>query len=64
MNRIYKRRKELNLTQQQIADKMGVAKSTIQRYETGKIKYIKYPMLVFLSGILETTPEWLLENDE
>lgn len=57
--RIHKRRKELNLTLQYVAERMGVNKSTIQRYESGKIRRIKLPMLLFLAGILDTTPEWL-----
>lgn len=61
--RIKERRTELNMTQQYIADKMGVDKSTIQRYECGKIRNIKYPMLLCLASILETTIEWLKEDE-
>ena len=57
--RIHQRRKELHLTLQYVAQRMGVHKSTIQRYESGKINRIKLPMILCLAEILETTPEWL-----
>ena len=43
--RIKHRREQLGLTQQQIADAISVTKSTIQRYETGKIEKIKIPVM-------------------
>ncbi|MCH5184881.1 MAG: helix-turn-helix transcriptional regulator [Oscillospiraceae bacterium] len=62
--RIRLRRGELNITQQYIAERMGIDKSTVQRYECGKIRRIKYPMIICLAGILKTTPEWLAGEDE
>ena len=38
-SRIKSRRLELNLSQQYIAEKMDVNKSTIQRYEAGTIPH-------------------------
>ena len=43
--RLKERREELMMTQKDIADNIGVAVSTIQRYESGKIKDIKLPVI-------------------
>ena len=43
--RIESRRKELGLTLDDIAQDVGVAKSTIQRYEKGTIDKLKLPVI-------------------
>ena len=43
--RIQARREELGLNLGDIAQKVGVAVSTIQRYEKGKIEKIKLPVI-------------------
>lgn len=40
------KRISLNLTLQDVANELGMNKSTISRYERGKIPHIKKPMLV------------------
>lgn len=62
--RITKRRKELDLSQQYVADKMGVNKSTIQRYEKGTIDNSKKLILEGLSEILSVPTDWLLGNTD
>ena len=44
-NRIKHARDLRDVTLDDIAKKVGVAKSTIQRYETGKITTIKIPVV-------------------
>lgn len=62
--RITQRRKELDLSQQYIAEKMGVNKSTIQRYEKGTIDNSKKLILESLSEILSVPTEWLTGETE
>lgn len=62
-NRIKNRRKELNLTLQQIADIVGVASSTIQRYESGNINQLKLPVLESIAKALDINPTWLVRDD-
>lgn len=63
--RIKERRKELNLTLEQLADALGFNKSTLQRYETGKINKIKIPVLHTMAKVLRVDPNWLaLKTDE
>ena len=38
MNRMKNRREELNMSYQTLSEKVGISKSTLQRYETGSIK--------------------------
>ena len=55
-NIIKKRRKELGLTLLDIAKTLGVSESTVQRWETGNIKTIKYEHIISLSDMLQVEP--------
>lgn len=57
--RIGSARKDLNLTQEELAKELGLNKSTIQRYETGQVQRIKIPVLAAMAKILNVSPEWL-----
>ena len=61
--RIAQRRKELNLSLQDIANIAGISRSTLQRYESGAIKNIPLQRLEGLAVALKTTPEWILGTD-
>lgn len=54
------RRKELGLTLAQIADKMDVAEATVQRWESGNIKSIRYEKISKLAEILKVSPSALM----
>ncbi len=58
--RIASRRKELGLSYQELADRTGISKSTLQRYETGSITSIPLKKLDALVNGLETTAENIL----
>lgn len=57
--RIETRRKQLGLTLDDIAREIGVAKSTIQRYERGTIETIKLPVIEAIANIMAVNPAWL-----
>lgn len=57
--RIKQRREQLNMTQEELGKKLGVNKSTIQRYECGKVATIKLPILDSLAIYLDVNPNWL-----
>lgn len=61
--RIKKRRKELGFTLQEIADKVGVASSTIQRYENGTISQYKLPILESIAKVIKVNPVWLVKEN-
>lgn len=58
--RIKSRRKELELTQEQVGNIVGVTKSTIQRYENGLIKDLKMPVIQAIAKALKVNPDWLV----
>ena len=58
--RIEDRRTELGLTLQDIAAEVGVAISTIQRYEQGKIGKVKLPVMEAIAAALNVSTDWLL----
>ena len=65
IERIKKRRLELGMSYQELADKTGLSKSTLQRYETGSISNIPLSKLNILAKALKTSPLYIigLEND-
>ncbi|MFR2526363.1 MAG: helix-turn-helix domain-containing protein [Clostridium paraputrificum] len=62
-DRIKNRRKDLKFTLQEIADMVGVASSTIQRYESGKISQLKLPVLESIAKAINVNPVWLVKED-
>lgn len=59
-DRIKLRRKELNLDADYIAQKLGVSRATYYRYESKHIEKVPISILVPLSKVLKTTPEYLM----
>ncbi|MCY1715308.1 LexA family protein [Caproiciproducens galactitolivorans] len=57
--RLLDRRIELQLTLQDVAKMVGVASSTIQRYETGSVAKIKMPVLESIANALKVNPLWV-----
>lgn len=60
LERIQNRRKDLGYSYQNLADKTGISKSTLQRYETGAIKNIPLDKLEILANALHTNPAYLM----
>ncbi len=64
-NRIKEMREKANITQEELGLALGLNKSTIQRYESGKISRIKLPVLEAMAQKLDVCPEYLaLKTDE
>ena len=57
------RRKELHLTQQQLADAVGTNKSTISRYESGNIDKVPTETLTPIARALKCSPLFLIGVD-
>lgn len=58
--RIKLRRKELKLSADVVAEKLGVSRSTIFRYEKGDIEKLPTNILGDIAEILKTTPAFLM----
>ena len=59
-----KRRKELGLTLLQIADAVGVTEATVQRWESGNIKTLRYNKITKLAEVLQVSPATLMGWEE
>lgn len=62
-SRIKEIRKKKGLTLLQVAERLGVSESTVQRYESGNIKNLKYETMVALSNLFGCTPAYLMGWD-
>lgn len=62
--KIKQKRKEQNMTLDDIAAKVKVAKSTIQRYEAAKISTPKIPVVREIAKALGVSSKWLLGKDD
>ncbi len=60
--RIYERRKALKLTQEQLAEKLGVSTQMISNLELGK-KAIRPENLVKLSAVLDISTDYILKGN-
>lgn len=61
--RIKQRRKELKLSADIVAEKIGVSRSTIFRYEKGEIEKMPTDVLALIADALQTTPGKLMGWD-
>lgn len=62
--RIEEARKEKGMSLQDVADKVSVARSTIQRYEQGTIKAVKLPVVEAIANALGVNPAWVVGKSQ
>lgn len=62
--RIKERRKAMGLTQEELANKLGLQNSAIAKYEKGRVKNIKRSVIAEMSKILDCSPSYLMGFDE
>ena len=60
---ISRRRKELGLTLEEVAIKVGVSRSTVKKWETGSIKNMRRDKMALLAEALKISPMDLLEDE-
>ena len=60
INRMKNRRLELGMSYQDLAEKTGMSKSTLQRYESGAIRSIPIDRLEDLANALQMDPAFLV----
>lgn len=59
-NRINELRKQQGLTQQQLAQKLGLSKATIAMYESEKTENIKMENILKMEQILDASPAYIM----
>jgi Uma2 family endonuclease len=57
LDEMKKRKKELGLTNEMIADKTGIPLSTVQKFFSGHTKAPRYSTIMAIEGLLEEQPE-------
>lgn len=62
--RIREQREVEGLSLREVAEKVGVAISTIQRYESGEIRRCKLPVILSIAHALSVSPLWLIGRSE
>ena len=60
--RIVQARKELGITQEELAELAGVSQRSMQAYETGEV--IPYRKMREIAGVLEVSTSYLLHGEE
>lgn len=60
---ISNKRKELGLTLEEVANKVGVSKSTVKKWESGYIKNMRRDNMALLADALHISPMDLLNDD-
>lgn len=63
-DRIKRRRKELNMSGEELAKKLGKNRSTVFRYENGEIENLPLDILEPIAKALQTTPQYLMGWEE
>lgn len=59
-DRIKQRRKELGLSAEEVAEKLGISPATIYRYESNDIVNMRVDKLEPIAKVLKTTPAFLM----
>lgn len=59
-DRIKERRLAMGYTQEELAQKLGLQKSAIAKYENGRVENIKRTVILNMANILETSPAYLM----
>jgi len=63
-DRMRLKRRELDMTQEDVSKFIGTSKQTVQRYESGEISNIPSDKIELIAKILRTTPSYLMGWDE
>ncbi len=61
---IHNKRKELNLTLEEVGKAVGVSKSTVKKWETGYISNMKRDKISLLANVLQIDPTKLIGNTD
>ena len=63
-DKLRERRIQLDLTLEEVANAVGVAKSTVKKWESGAIQSMRRSKIAALAKILQVPPLYLIYEDE
>ena len=61
--RIQAKRKENNLTLEELGSKLGVQRQAVSKWEHGEVEYIKRSYIAKMAEIFHCSPAWLMGFD-
>lgn len=62
--RIHDMREKNHLSVEELADRIGVARQTIYKWEKGKVKNIDRDCIAKMAGIFHCEPDWLMHMED
>ena len=62
-NYLSERRKELGLTQREVAEEVGVAEATVSRWESGEIANMRRDKIAALAKVLHCSPNFVMTGE-
>ena len=62
--RLKEARNARNISAKELAEHLGINKSTIHRYETGELKGIKQPTIQAIAEYLQVNPDYLIGTSD
>ena len=63
-NYLSQRRRELGLTQKEVADAVGVAEATVSRWESGEIANMRRDRIAALAKVLQCTADFIMNGED
>ena len=63
-SRLRERRQQLGLTLEEVAQAVGVSKSTVQKWESGTIEDMRLAKAAGLAKVLKVSPLWIMGISE
>lgn len=63
-NYLSQRRRELGLTQKEVADAVGVAEATVSRWESGEIANMRRDRIAALAKVLNCSADFIMNGEE
>lgn len=62
--RIHDKREEYHMSVEELADKLGVTRQSVYRWENGSVKNIDRDYIAKMSAMFHCDPEWLMHMED
>ena len=62
--RIREKREEIHMSVEELADKLGVTRQSVYRWQNGAVKNIDRDLITKMAAMFHVTPEWLMHLED